>query len=132
MEPVIEIRSLSKSDGSFSALNNISLSIEKGAIFGLLGPNGAGKSTLIRILSCQSRPTSGHAYISGLDVVSDKKEVLSIIGVVPQENSFYEELTVNENLMFFGSLYGVPLIEIKKRSHKILDVLQLIERSESF
>lgn len=131
MEPIIEIRSLSKSYGNFSALNNVSLSIGKGAIFGLLGPNGAGKSTLIRILSCQSRPTSGHAYISGLDVVSDKKEVLSIIGVVPQENSFYEELTVNENLMFFGSLYGIPVIEVKKRSHKILALLHLDEKSQS-
>lgn len=131
MEPVIEIRSLSKNYGNFIALNNVSLSIEKGAIFGLLGPNGAGKSTLIRILSCQSRPTSGHAYISGLDVVSDKREVLSLIGVVPQENSFYEELTVSENLMFFGSLYGLAAVDIKKRSHKILALLHLDEKSQS-
>ena len=132
MEQIIEIRSLSKSYGNFIALNNVSLGIERGTIFGLLGPNGAGKSTLIRILSCQSRPTSGRAYISGLDVVSDKKEVLSIIGVVPQENSFYDELTVEENLRFFGSLYGIPVIEIKKRSHRILDMLQLHEKSESY
>ncbi len=131
MEQIIEIRSISKNYGDFTALDNISLGIEKGTIFGLLGPNGAGKSTLIRILSCQTRPASGHAYISGLDVVSDKKEVLSIIGVVPQENSFYDELTVSENLMYFGSLYGVPVIEIKKRSHKILDMLQLSEKSTS-
>ncbi len=131
MEPIIEIRSLSKSYGNFSALNNVSLNIEKGTIFGLLGPNGAGKSTLIKVLSCQSRPASGHAYISGLDVVADKKEVLSIIGVVPQENSFYDELTVNENLLFFGSLYGIPVIDIKKRSHKILALLHLDEKSAS-
>ena len=132
MEPIIEIRSLSKNYGDFKALDNVSLTIEKGTIFGLLGPNGAGKSTLIKVLSCQARPSGGHAYISGLDVVSDKKEVLSIIGVVPQENSFYDELTVNENLLYFGSLYGVPVIEIKKRSHKILDMLHLSEKSESF
>lgn len=131
MEPIIEIRSLSKNYGDFSALNNVSLCVEKGTIFGMLGPNGAGKSTLIKVLSCQSRPSAGHAYISGLDVVSDKKEVLSIIGVVPQENSFYDELTVNENLLYFGSLYGVPVIEIKKRSHKVLDMLHLAEKSES-
>jgi ABC-2 type transport system ATP-binding protein len=131
MEPIIDIRSLSKSYGSFIALNNVSLSIEKGTIFGLLGPNGAGKSTLIKILSCQSRPASGHAYISGLDVVADKKEVLSIIGVVPQENSFYDELTVDENLLFFGSLYGIPVIDIKRRSHKILTLLHLDEKSAS-
>jgi ABC-2 type transport system ATP-binding protein len=129
METIIEIRSIQKNYGDFKALDNVTLSIEKGIIFGLLGPNGAGKSTLIKVLSCQSRPSSGHAYISGLDVVSDKKDVLSIIGVVPQENSFYDELTINENLMFFGSLYRIPAIEIKKRSHKILTLLKLDEKS---
>jgi ABC-2 type transport system ATP-binding protein len=128
MEPVIELRSLSKNYGDFRALHEVSLTIEKGIIFGLLGPNGAGKSTLIKILSCQSRPSSGSAYILGLDVVSDKKDVLSIIGVAPQENSFYDELTVQENLMYFGSLYGIPEIEIKKRSHKILDLLKLDDK----
>lgn len=128
MDSIIEIRSLSKSYGKFKALDNVSLAIEKGIIFGLLGPNGAGKSTLIKVLSCQSRPSSGHAFISGLDVVSDKREVLSITGVVPQENSFYDELTIKENLMFFGSLYHIPEIEIKKRSHKILTLLKLDEK----
>ena len=131
MESIIEIRSVSKNFGDFRALNNISLNIEQGTIFGLLGPNGAGKSTLINILSCQTRPSSGSVYISGLDVVSDKKDVLSIIGVVPQENSFYDELTVAENLRYFGSLYGVAAIDIKKRSHRILEMLQLTEKKGS-
>lgn len=129
MEPVIEFRSITKIFGDLKVLDNVSMSIEKGIIFGLLGPNGAGKSTLIKILSCQSKPTSGHAFISGLDVVSDKKDVLSIIGVVPQENSFYDELTVSENLKFFGSLYRIQSIEIKKRSHKILGLLKLNDKS---
>lgn len=128
MEPIIHVTSVSKRYGDFYALREISLDIEKGIIFGLLGPNGAGKSTLIKILSCQFRPSSGSAHISGLDVVADKKDVLSIIGVVPQEHSFYDELTVIENLMYFGSLYGVPVIEIKKRSRKILGLLQLDEK----
>jgi len=131
MESIIEFRSITKNYGDFKVLDNVTLGIEKGIIFGLLGPNGAGKSTLIKILSCQSKPSSGHAYISGLDVVSDKKEVLSIIGVVPQENSFYDELTVNENLKFFGSLYRISPIEIKKRSHKILTLLKLDEKSDT-
>jgi ABC-type multidrug transport system ATPase subunit len=130
-QQIIEIRNLSKNYGDFNALKDVSLSIEKGTIFGLLGPNGAGKSTLIKVLSCQSRPSSGQAFISGLDVVSDKKEVLSIIGLVPQENSFYDELTINENLLYFGSLYGIPILDIKKRSHKILKMLQLDEKSDS-
>jgi len=131
MEPIIEIHNIMKSYKDFRVLDNVSLDIENGIIFGLLGPNGAGKSTLIKVLSCQSRPSSGNAYICGLDVVSDKKEVLSIIGVVPQENSFYDELTINENLMFFGSLYGISSIEIKKQSHKILSMLKLEEKSNS-
>lgn len=131
MGHIIEICSLSKQYGDFTAVNDVSLTIEKGTIFGLLGPNGAGKSTLIRVLSCQSRPTAGHAYICGLDVVSDRKDVLSIIGVVPQENSFYDELTISENLHYFGSLYGVSTIEIKRRSHDILELLQLTQKKDS-
>ncbi|MCL7413714.1 MAG: ABC transporter ATP-binding protein [ANME-2 cluster archaeon] len=130
-ESIIEIRSVSKNYGDFMALHDISLDIEKGTIFGLLGPNGAGKSTLIKILSCQTRPSSGSVYISGLDVVSDKKDVLSIIGMVPQENSFYDELTVTENIMYFGSLYGVAVIDRKKRSHRVLELLQLTEKKDS-
>ncbi len=131
MEKIIEIQNISRTFGEFKALNDVSLDIEKGTIFGLLGPNGAGKSTLIKVLSCQMRPTTGSAFISGLDVVSDKKDVLSIIGVVPQENSFYDELTVTENLRYFGSLYGVAVIDIKKRSHRILEMLQLREKGSS-
>jgi ABC-2 type transport system ATP-binding protein len=128
MEKIIEIQNIFRTFGDFKALNDVSLDIEKGTIFGLLGPNGAGKSTLIKVLSCQMRPTTGSAFISGLDIVSDKKDVLSIIGVVPQENSFYNELTISENLMYFGSLYGVSSLEIKKRSHQILKMLQLDEK----
>jgi len=131
MEKIIDIQNISRTFGEFKALNDVSLDIEKGTIFGLLGPNGAGKSTLINVLSCQMRPTTGSAFISGLDVVSDKKDVLSIIGVVPQENSFYDELTVIENLRYFGSLYGVAVIDIKKRSHRILEMLQLREKGSS-
>ncbi len=131
MDKIIEIQNISRTFGEFKALNDVSLDIEKGTIFGLLGPNGAGKSTLINVLSCQMRPTTGSAFISGLDVVTDKKDVLSIIGVVPQENSFYDELTVTENLRYFGSLYGVAVIDIKKRSHRILEMLQLTEKGSS-
>jgi len=131
MEQIIKILKLSKNYGDFKALFDVSLEIEKATIFGLLGPNGAGKSTLIKVLSCQSRPSGGHAYIDGLDVVVDKKKVLSIIGVVPQENSFYDDLTVNENLTYFGSLYRVPGPEIKERSSNILSMLKLAEKTNS-
>jgi ABC-2 type transport system ATP-binding protein len=99
-------------------------------IFGLLGPNGAGKSTLIKILTCTLKPTSGSAFISGLDVIKDRKDVLSIIGVVPQEKSFYEDLTVMENLIYFGSLYGMPRIEIKRTGYEILNLLRLQDKKD--
>ncbi|MEE8168134.1 MAG: ABC transporter ATP-binding protein [Candidatus Hydrothermarchaeales archaeon] len=127
----IEVRELTKKYGGFTALDGISLSVEKGIICGLLGPNGAGKSTLIRVLSCQSRPNDGSAYVSNLDVVRDKGEVLSVIGVVPQEHSFYGELSVIENLLYFGSLYGVGKVDAKKRGNEILKLLGILKRRDS-
>lgn len=127
---VIETRGLTRKFDDFTAVDSVDLGVEKGLIFGLLGPNGAGKSTLIKILTCLLKPTDGSAFISGLDVVNDRRDVLSIIGVVPQEKSFYEDLSVMENLAYFGSLYGVPRIEIKKRGYKILKLLRLDEKKD--
>ncbi len=125
---VIETKDLVRSFGEFTAVNGVNLTVEKGIVFGLLGPNGAGKSTLIKVLTCALKPSSGSAYISGLDVVGDRKDVLSIIGVVPQEKSFYEDLTVMENLAYFGSLYGMPRIDIKRRGYEILGLLRLDDK----
>lgn len=127
---VIETKELVKSFDKFTAVDGVNLNVEKGVIFGLLGPNGAGKSTLINILTCTLRPTSGSAFISGLDVIKDRKDVLSIIGVVPQEKSFYEDLTVMENLVYFGSLYGMPRIEIKRHGYEILNLLRLADKKD--
>jgi ABC-2 type transport system ATP-binding protein len=127
---VIETKELVKSFDEFTAVDGVNLTVEKGVIFGLLGPNGAGKSTLINILTCALRPTSGTALISGLDVIRDRKDVLSIIGVVPQEKSFYEDLTVMENLIYFGSLYSMPRIEIKRKGHEILNLLRLVDKKD--
>lgn len=127
---VIETKELVKKFDDFAAVDGINLSVEKGVIFGLLGPNGAGKSTLIKILTCVLKPTSGSAFISGLDVVKDRRDVLSIIGVVPQEKSFYEDLSVMENLIYFGSLYGVPRIEIKRKGYEILKLLRLEDKKD--
>jgi ABC-2 type transport system ATP-binding protein len=127
---VIETRDLVKSFDEFVAVDKINLGVEKGVIFGLLGPNGAGKSTLIKILTCALAPTGGSAVISGLDVVKDRKDVLSIIGVVPQEKSFYTDLTVMENLIYFGSLYGIKRIDIKRRGYEILKLLRLHDKKD--
>jgi ABC-2 type transport system ATP-binding protein len=127
---VIETRGLTKKFDDMVAVDGVNLAVKKGEIFGLLGPNGAGKSTLIKILTCVLKPTSGSAVVSGLDVVKDRRDVLSIIGVVPQEKSFYEDLSVMENLSYFGSLYGIPRIDIKKRGYEILKLLRLEEQRD--
>ncbi|AKB83699.1 ABC transporter ATP-binding protein [Methanosarcina barkeri 3] len=116
MDKEIVTENLSKKYGNFEAVKNVSLSIKKGTIFGLLGPNGAGKSTTIKILTCQLPPTSGTAYIGGLNTVSDAVKIKKKIGVVFESQNLYEELSVYENLNFFRRLYNSP----KKRISEVL------------
>lgn len=108
VDKAIVIESLSKKYGDFEAVKSISFSIKKGTIFGLLGPNGAGKSTTIKILTCQFPPTSGTAYIGGLNTLLDAVEIKKKIGVVFESQNLYEELSVYENLNFFRRLYNSP------------------------
>jgi ABC-2 type transport system ATP-binding protein len=108
MDEEIVTENLSKKYGDFEAVKSISFSIKKGTIFGLLGPNGAGKSTTIKILTCQLPPTSGTAYIGGLNTVSDAVKIKKKIGVVFESQNLYEELSVYENLNFFRRLYNSP------------------------
>lgn len=116
MDKEIVTENLSKKYGNFEAVKSISLSIKKGTIFGLLGPNGAGKSTTIKILTCQLLPTSGTAYIGGLNTVLDAVEIKKKIGVVFESQNLYEELSVYENLNFFRRLYNSP----KERISEVL------------
>ncbi|NLN44683.1 MAG: ABC transporter ATP-binding protein [Methanosarcina sp.] len=116
VDKAIVIESLSKKYGDFEAVKSISFSIKKGTIFGLLGPNGAGKSTTIKILTCQFPPTSGTAYIGGLNTLLDAVEIKKKIGVVFESQNLYEELSVYENLNFFRRLYNSP----KERISEVL------------
>lgn len=115
----IVTENLSKKYGDFEAVKSISFSIKKGTIFGLLGPNGAGKSTTIKILTCQFPPTSGTAYIGGLNTVLDAVEIKKKIGVVFESQNLYEELSVYENLNFFRQLYNSP----KERINEVLKIV---------
>src|SRR6266481_9760231 len=120
----IEVQNITKKFGDFTAVDNVSFSVEHSEIFGLLGPNGAGKSTLIRMLTTLIPTTSGSARICGHDVVTEADAVRHVIGVIPQAMTSDLELSVEENLIIFAKLYGVPR---QKRERLIDELLEAVE-----
>ena len=127
MHNAIEVQSIVKKFGEFTAVNGISFAVEEGEIFGLLGPNGAGKSTLIRMLVTLLPPTAGTAIVNGFDVVKQSDGVRQSIGVIPQAMTSDLELSVEENLLIFAKLYGVPRA---KRDPLIDDLLAAVELTQ--
>lgn len=111
MNAAIDIKGLSKSYGNIRALDDVTLTVPEGSLFGLIGPDGAGKSTLYKILTTLLSPDSGTATVAGLDVVKDYKKIRAEIGYMPERFSLYPDLSVNENLHFFASLFGVSVRE---------------------
>lgn len=109
------------------SLNTISLDINEGQIFGLLGPNGAGKTTLISMLCGLVKPTSGHFTIDGLNYTQNSSKIKKIIGVVPQEYALYPTLTARENLLYFGSMYGLKGAYLRDKVIETLDLLGLLK-----
>ena len=107
MAPAIDVRELTKRFGAFTAVDRLTFSVEPGEVFGLLGSNGAGKSTAIRMLCGLLAPTSGSASVLGVDVARDPEGVKRRIGYMTQRFSLYEDLTVAQNLRFFGGVYGL-------------------------
>lgn len=124
-EKVITCKNLTKQFGDFYAVNNISFDVLKGEIFGFLGANGAGKTTAMRILCGLSHPSSGEATVAGFDVYRQQESIKKNIGYMSQKFSLYENLTVLENIEFFGGVYGVNRKEIKKRSDDLVQTLGL-------
>ena len=125
---MLKIAHLSKSFDSIKAVDDISLEVKKGEIFGLLGPNGAGKTTAISMIAGLLRPDTGKIYIDSLDIETDLKKIKKMMGVVPQEMAFYEELSAKENLIFWGKLQGVGRKTLEERIRFYLEKTGLLGR----
>jgi len=123
----IDVRAIVKTFGAFTAVNGISFAVDEGEIFGLLGPNGAGKSTLIRMLTTLLPPTAGTALINGFDVIKQADGVRRSIGVIPQAMTSDLELSVEENLIIFSKLYGVPRAKRERLIDGLLAAVELTQ-----
>ena len=121
---MITVNNLYKTYGKVTALNNLSFSVNDGEIFGVIGPDGAGKTTLFRILASLLLPDSGSAEMNGLDVIKDFKKIRNIIGYMPGRFSLYQDLSVEENLKFFATIFNTT---IEENYHLIKDIYQQIE-----
>ena len=127
---VISVNHLVKAFGSFRAVDDISFTVRRGEIFGFLGANGAGKTTAMRILSGLSRPTSGTAIVGGYDVRTQYEEIKRHIGYMSQKFSLYEDMTVRENIRFFGGIYGMRDQAIRRKTDELLDKLDIAQYAD--
>src|ERR1700757_2018579 len=125
MEAMIESDELTKRFGTFVAVDHVTFEVAKGSIFGFLGPNGSGKSTVIRMLCGILEPSEGTARIDGHDVVRDTDSIKDLIGYMSQKFSLYDELTVNENLIFAGKLYSLSGRDLEKRRDEMIAITHL-------
>lgn len=128
-KPVIVTRELTKKFGGFTAVDAITFTVAPGEIFGFLGANGAGKTTAIRMLCGLLPPTSGEAAVAGLNVFSQTEAIKKNIGYMSQKFSLYEDLSVKENIRFYGGIYGLKKQELKKQTEALLTRLHLTKES---
>ncbi|MDD5686454.1 MAG: ABC transporter ATP-binding protein [Elusimicrobia bacterium] len=128
---IIETNNLTKAYDTLIAVNNINLKIKRGEIFGFLGPNGAGKSTTIRMLCGILPPTSGDAFVNGFSITKEPEKIKRSIGYVTQKFGLYEDLTVEENLEFYASLFNIPSSRVNLNIDKTLELLKLSNRKNS-
>lgn len=121
----VSVRDLTKTFGSFTAVNGISFDIPKGKIFGLLGPNGSGKSTTIRMLCGVITPTAGKGHVLGNDIVKESEKIKQHIGYMSQKFSLYQDLTVNENLDFYGNIFQMKRDVLEQRKMELIEMASL-------
>ena len=126
---MIEIETLQKMFGTFTAVADVSFRTEPGEVFGLLGPNGAGKSTTIGCLSGLLKPSSGRIVIAGHDIATDPKAAKARLGIVPQDLAIYEDLPAGDNLSYWGAAYGLRGGDLKTRVAEVLNVIGLTDRA---
>jgi ABC-2 type transport system ATP-binding protein len=129
---VLEIKNLTKKFGDFIAVDNMSLVIQQGEIFGFLGSNGAGKSTTINMISGLLRNNSGEIHILGKNIASHSKFAKMNIGIVPQDLAIYEDMTAYENVRFFAGLYGLRGADLKERVEEALEFVGLLDKQKSY
>jgi ABC-2 type transport system ATP-binding protein len=124
----VKVENLTRTFGDFVAVDNISLSVKKGEVFGFLGPNGAGKSTTIKMLCGLLLPSSGSGTVGGYDIITQSEEIKKTIGYMSQKFSLYDDLTVEENINFFSGIYTVPEEQKKARKQWALDMAGLKDK----
>jgi ABC-type multidrug transport system ATPase subunit len=124
-QTMIECDRLTRRFGQFTAVDHVSFKIAKGSIFGFLGPNGSGKSTVIRMLCGLLEPSDGRGLIAGFDVAKETEKIKNLIGYMSQKFSLYDELTVYENLMFYGRLYGLRGESLTKRRNELIQITHI-------
>jgi len=127
MGRAVILENLTKKFGDFVAVDNISLEVESGEIFGFLGANGAGKTTAIRMLCGLLLPTSGEGRVGGYDIYAESEKIKQTIGYMSQKFSLYKDLTGRENLWFYGSVYQIPPVELRERISQLSESLDLSE-----
>ena len=130
--PVIRMEGLTRNFGTQTVVNNLSLTLARGSIFGLLGCNGSGKSTTLRMLSGLLEPTAGSIFINGINLQAEPMEIRRILGVLPEEAGLVELLSVREHLLMAGGAYGVPHGLAVERAEKLLNFLGLWESRDKF
>jgi lipooligosaccharide transport system ATP-binding protein len=130
-EPLITARSLTKRFGDLTAVDGIDFDVARGEAFGFLGPNGAGKSSTMRMIGCVSPRTAGELTVLGRDPEQDGPAIRSRLGVVPQQDTLDNELTVRENIVIYGRYFGLRRSDLRERAQRLLEFAQLEERADS-
>jgi len=129
--PAVETVRLSRKFGNFTAVDAVSIQVQKGEIFGFLGANGAGKTTMIRMLCGLLKPTAGNGTVAGFDIRTQSEEIKRNIGYMSQKFSLYNDLTISENIEFYGGIYGLSRSRIAEKRYTILQDLNLLSRENS-